>query len=330
MLIRISLLLVSAVLYYFFYILHEPGGLNSGSNPLARAIKENDSSAFYSAIKTEDLELKIGQGSNPLTLAINGVNLAFVEGLLKKGANPNSRTDYSDRPAIYQAAASVCYPGYNRSKDIALDIVKQLIAYGADVNARNIRGETAIMWAAKCGNPKLASLLIDNGAKVNIISSESTVPLHHAIHESRRSKSFETIEVLIAAGANPYIKNSEKEFGKTAIEWAEKYKDTKLRSVLEKSDSETQLEAYTSERTTLTYEARRIESKLYEYGLSVSASRYNFITDNTIIILFLPSFLALLTGMVKKDNFFLIVSAVQTGAIFIGTPILLIIGLFGS
>lgn len=48
-----------------------------------------------------------------------------------------------------------------------VEFVKFLIKMGVDVDARNNKEMTPLMWAAYYGNVKIAKLLIDNGADVN-------------------------------------------------------------------------------------------------------------------------------------------------------------------
>ncbi|OQX19579.1 MAG: hypothetical protein BWK76_03970 [Desulfobulbaceae bacterium A2] len=326
MLTRITVLILSIVLYSFFYVLTAPGWFYIKDTPLVYAIKQNDSKAFNSLLETEDFEIKDGVGATPLSVAVDEVNYKFTKELLEKGANPNARSDFADRPIIYEAAASVCYPRFNRSKDTAREIVKLLIKYGADVNARAIGGGTAILWAAGCGDSTLTTILIDNGANVNIVSKEGLPPLHQAIHESRRSKSYETIEALITGGANPHVKDSEANYGKTAIELAKEYDDFKLVNILEKSNSDASLSSYSSERMTLTHEALRIESIFYRYGIYLPANKINFITRYPIIILILPSLVAGLTGIVKKDVFLVSAGAVQLFIIVILSILIIVFG----
>jgi ankyrin repeat protein len=46
-----------------------------------------------------------------------------------------------------------------------VDVVVLLLVQRADVNSRNKNGETALMWAAREGNPDVVNLLKAHGAK---------------------------------------------------------------------------------------------------------------------------------------------------------------------
>ena len=45
------------------------------------------------------------------------------------------------------------------------DIVQLLLAKGADVNAKNNYGETALFWAKKMGHKEIVRILKEAGAK---------------------------------------------------------------------------------------------------------------------------------------------------------------------
>ncbi len=44
------------------------------------------------------------------------------------------------------------------------EIVKLLILYGADLNAKNMQGWTPLMWATECGRTKVVRMLLNHGA----------------------------------------------------------------------------------------------------------------------------------------------------------------------
>jgi len=78
--------------------------------------------------------------------------------------------------------------------------VKRLIGEGADVNAQNSEGWTALMLASDQENPAIAKLLIDEGADVNIQDNEGWTALLWALREGYP----EIAELLREAGAKEY------------------------------------------------------------------------------------------------------------------------------
>ena len=57
------------------------------------------------------------------------------------------------------------------------ELVKKLIDEGADVNAKNDEGETALMIASNEGDKEICELLIEKGADVNAKDNEGNTAL---------------------------------------------------------------------------------------------------------------------------------------------------------
>jgi ankyrin repeat protein len=105
------------------------------------------------------------KGWTALHSAVSSGNMACVEMLLKHGAKANGLgvqpgnlrlPMFSERTGTpLQIAAS---HGYN-------DIIRLLLAAGADVNARDAEGLTALDLARRSDHPSTVKLLLDNGAK---------------------------------------------------------------------------------------------------------------------------------------------------------------------
>lgn len=85
------------------------------------------------------------------------------------------------------------------SRQGSLKIVKSLIGYGADVNAKNNDGRTALMLTS---NLEIAKLLIDSGADVNAKNNDGGTALTQAVKWDR----LEITKLLIDNGAD--TKNS--------------------------------------------------------------------------------------------------------------------------
>ena len=90
--------------------------------------------------------------------------------------------------------------------DAVGDAVRALIDAGADVNALGDDGKTPLHLAATLPNPFKARILIAAGAEVNATDEDGETPLHSAVRG--RKTGVGTVEVLLAAGANPSTMNS--------------------------------------------------------------------------------------------------------------------------
>ena len=84
-----------------------------------------------------------------------------------------------------------------------IEAVKQHLAAGADVNAKDRNGWTPLHWAA-WGEKEIIELLISAGAEVNVKNKSGFTPLHYAAGNSQK----DTVELLIAKGTNVNAKDN--------------------------------------------------------------------------------------------------------------------------
>jgi ankyrin repeat protein len=83
-------------------------------------------------------------------------------------------------------------------KEGDIQAVKQHLATGTDVNAKDERGGTALYSAAVVGLNEIAELLINKGADVRVKNKASFTPLHEGAYNGHK----EIVELLITSGAD--------------------------------------------------------------------------------------------------------------------------------
>jgi hypothetical protein len=88
-----------------------------------------------------------------------------------------------------------------------IEMVRLLLDFGAKVNARNAERETPLMKIDEDANVELVELLLRSGAKVNAVSSAGNTPLILAAEYSAP----EVLQALIDAGAEIDAQNEEGE-----------------------------------------------------------------------------------------------------------------------
>jgi ankyrin repeat protein len=71
---------------------------------------------------------------------------------------------------------------------------------GADINAQDERGMTALMWAAHMGDPEMTRLLISKGAKLNIRNNDGFTALS-GTEGATDELHLKVIRILMKAGA---------------------------------------------------------------------------------------------------------------------------------
>jgi ankyrin repeat protein len=82
-----------------------------------------------------------------------------------------------------------------------VELVDLLLAYGADVNARNQRKVTPLHMAARYGLARVAEALIRHGADLNARDTNRETPLYRAANLGHAG----VVAVLLRAGADPTL-----------------------------------------------------------------------------------------------------------------------------
>ena len=121
-------------------------------------------------------------------------DVSSVQVLLARGANINGRGGYRNGTALMQAAVS--------GSD---EVVKLLLAKGADPNVRDNMGVTALIYAAARPDESIVKLLLDGGAdaNINVMDSFGGTALTAAV----RRHDAAIVKMLLAKGADVNARN---------------------------------------------------------------------------------------------------------------------------
>jgi ankyrin repeat protein len=141
------------------------------ADPLPLIRKMLDAGANPNALVNNTPRARMRAGSPRIVFATALMRAAFsgdlelVKLLLAKGADPTIRS--KDYETMLEAAAGLAFiQGYSKGKPPAerLEVVKLFVSLGADVNAADNYGITALMAAANMGDVAIIQYLVDQGA----------------------------------------------------------------------------------------------------------------------------------------------------------------------
>ena len=138
-----------------------------------------------------------------------------------------------------------------------IEEVRSLLRSGADVNAAQGDGMTALHWAAQTGDRQLAEVLVYAGARLD---AGTRIGRYTALHIAAREGRYEVAQVLIEAGADPGATTSNS--GATPLHLAARSGDAGLISLLIEHGSDPDAQAGKWKQTPLTFAAslNRVEA----------------------------------------------------------------------
>ena len=149
----------------------------------------HDDGEMVAALLRAGASVKVANryGVTPLSLACSTGNSALVDVLLKSGADPNVALPGGETPLM------------TASRSGALASVKAFLARGVPVDAKDeVRGQTALMWAAAEGHADVVQALVDAGANIKTRVATGLTPLLFAVREGR----LDVVRILLKAGAD--------------------------------------------------------------------------------------------------------------------------------
>ena len=106
--------------------------------------------------------------------------------------------------------------------------VLALLDAGADIDALDKHGQTALMNAAHRGDATLVQALVTRGANLNHTAKYRLTALMLAVIAHRP----EVVRILVAAGADREIRGSKGQFARTPLQYAEEHSMSELADLL--------------------------------------------------------------------------------------------------
>lgn len=152
-------------------------------------------------------------GATPFLLAARTADIALLKLFYELGADPTITTTDGVTPLIAAAGLGTLAAGeVAGTEDEVLEVLEWLVKIGADVNAVDKNGETAMHAAAYKNLPKVVEFLAANGAKIEIWNQKdkygwTPLLIAEGFRPGNFKPSFETIaaihKVMRASGVTP-------------------------------------------------------------------------------------------------------------------------------
>ena len=190
---------------------HRSTGSSSVENAAAQG---NESSLKALILNRSQLNVMDHVGNSPLVVAASEHHSACVLDLLRGGADANMFNSDGYTPLMFESG---------KNGDLAC--VKSLIAHGAQVNAVDSHGVSALGYAVACGDRLTVVELVRAGSDVNCKSKRGVTPLMVA----SRLGNADYVALLIDHGA---MVNQRSHDGKTALAYADAHPDVHARLLI--------------------------------------------------------------------------------------------------
>jgi len=149
--------------------------LARGADPDARTSKHPPRFGY-----TADRQRPVG--ATPFFLAAMAGDAGVMEVLAQAGASPRLAADDGTTPLMAAAGVGRNLTETRLTEEQSLRAVRLALELGADVNAANQDGDTALHGAARIKSPVLTQFLVDRGAEMNVRNRKGQTPLFVARH----------------------------------------------------------------------------------------------------------------------------------------------------
>jgi len=194
----------------------------------ARQLLKKEPALATELTKRPRLELRIPHWiyakDSALHVAAAGYRVEMAKLLLDAGADPNSALNHRhSRPLHYAADGYIISKLWNEKNQLAM--IRLLLKVGAEINAQDKNGATALHRAVRTRCAAAVQYLLDAGADATIKNKPGSTAFHLAVQNTGRGGSGAEIakdaqraiiQTFLAHGLSPKLKD---EKGKAVIDW---------------------------------------------------------------------------------------------------------------
>ena len=146
-------------------------------------------------------------GATPFWRAAMSTDVAAMKVLVAAGADPRLKTDGSATPLMVASGLGWIGNFSQNPPDSWVEAVEYCLELENDINAVDKNGFTALHGAASRGDNEIVQLLVDRGARVDIVNEDGNSPADMAFGPSRFFiPKPETVDLLVGLGA-PFLDN---------------------------------------------------------------------------------------------------------------------------
>lgn len=144
---------------------------SDGKTALFIAVGDNDplTVRLLAEYVGADINKNYGEGRTLLAIAAGDGKPALIPILARFGANVNSIDDQGNTPLMLAARLV--------DQDVAIQVADRLLKLGANIDAQNKAGETALYRAVQRKKNKLIEFLVSNGANLAIANNQGQTPI---------------------------------------------------------------------------------------------------------------------------------------------------------
>ena len=144
--------------------------------------------------------------------AIEAGDARGVNAVIAQGVDVNAKNkDENGGTALMMAA-----------REGNVDIVKALLAAGADIGAKDNDGDAALVWAVEEGRADIVEMLLAAGADINAQNEDGETALVLAIGAG----DVDVVKLLLDAGADIHVKDKDGDTARdVVVQWQKTYQD---------------------------------------------------------------------------------------------------------